>query len=321
MSDVKQPGMKPMAEQAAEARAGEAATGAARPEQTGARVSQGHPMETGKGAMVGRVITFVGLVLLSVMFLIPFVFQVLVSFSSVADVDLLTQLGFPPTVQAESNYRGVFEQVPFAKYYFNSLFVAGWVTLLQVITCSMAAYAFSRLRWAGRDKVFLLYLGTLMVPAVVLMVPNFVIILELGMFDDYTGLIIPAAFSAYGTFLLRQFMLTIPTSLDEAAAIDGAGHWTIFTQVILPLSRPGLIVLAIFSYLFNYNSFFWPLILTKSENLRVLPVGLLQFDSSYGQDTPKIMAASLMSMIVPVILFLLLQKYLVRGIQLGAVKG
>ncbi len=279
------------------------------------------PMEgSGTRATLNRVITFTALVAVAITFVIPFVFQILVSLSSLTDVDLLTQTFFPPVLQPE-NYERVFERVPFAKYYFNSLFVAGWATLLQVITCSMAAYAFARLEWPGRDKVFLLYLGTLMVPAVVLMVPNFVIILELGMFDDYTGLIIPAAFSAYGTFLLRQFMLTIPSSLDEAAAIDGAGHWRIFTQIILPLARPGLIVLAIFAYLFNYASFFWPLILTKSENLRVLPVGLLQFDSTYGRDTPAIMAASLMAMIVPVILFLFLQKYLVRGIQLGAVKG
>ncbi|MEO1129867.1 MAG: carbohydrate ABC transporter permease [Planctomycetota bacterium] len=278
------------------------------------------PMEGGSGATVLRVITFIGLVLLGVTFVVPFAFQVLVSLSTVADVDLLTQTGFPPALRPE-NYADVFRQVPFGKYFFNSFFVAGWATLLQVITCSMAAYAFSRIQWPGRDKVFLLYLATLMVPGVVLMVPNFVIILRLGMFDDYTGLIIPAAFSAYGTFLLRQFMLTIPSSLDEAASIDGAGHWRIFTQVILPLARPGIIVLAIFAFLFNYNSFFWPLILTKSENLRVLPVGLLQFDSTYGSETPKIMAASLMAMIPPVILFLLLQKYLVRGIQLGAVKG
>jgi ABC-type glycerol-3-phosphate transport system permease component len=312
--------MKPMAETGARSAAGAAATGGPKPTGRGAVVSKGHPMDTGSGATLGRVVVFIGLVVLGVMFLVPFAFQVLVSLSSVADVDLLTQVGFPPVLKFD-NYSGVFEQVPFAKYYFNSLFVAGWATLLQVITCSMAAYAFARVRWPGRDKVFLLYLGTLMVPGVVLMVPNFVIILQLGMFDDYTGLVIPAAFSAYGTFLLRQFMLTIPSSLDEAASIDGAGHWRIFTQIILPLARPGIIVLAIFAFLFNYNSFFWPLILTKSDNLRVLPVGLLQFDSTYGSDTPKIMAASLMSMVVPVVLFLFLQKYLVRGIQLGAVKG
>ncbi len=270
--------------------------------------------------VLARPLVFVGLVVLGVTFVVPFVWQVLISLSDLGDVDRLTQTGFPPSVSLDA-YGDVFEKVPFATYFFNSFFVAGWVTLLQVITCSMAAYAFSRLHWPGREQVFLLYLGTLMVPAVVLMVPNFVVILELGMFDDYTGLIIPAAFSAYGTFLLRQFMLTIPSSLDESAAIDGAGHWRIFTQVILPLARPGVIVLAIFAFLFNYNSFFWPLILTQSENLRVLPVGLLQFDSTYGRETPAIMAASLMAMVPPIILFLLLQKYLVKGIQLGAVKG
>lgn len=269
---------------------------------------------------LSRTAIFAGLVLLGFTFIVPFLWQVLISLSSLTDVDLLTQTGFPPVVKPE-NYPQVFEKVDFGRYFFNSFFVAGWVTLLQVITSSMAAYAFSRIRWPGRDRVFMLYLGTLMIPGVVLMVPNFAVVLALGLFNNYWGLIIPGAFSAYGTFLLRQFMLTIPTSLDEAAAIDGCGHWRIFTQVVLPLARPGLIVLAIFTFLGNYNSFFWPLILTKDDNLRTLPIGLLAFDSTYGRETPLIMAASLMAMIPPVILFLCLQKYLVRGIQLGAVKG
>ncbi|MEM8834894.1 MAG: carbohydrate ABC transporter permease [Planctomycetota bacterium] len=267
-----------------------------------------------------RALVFVGLVLLGITFVLPFVWQVLISVSSLTDVDLLTQLGYPPDLKPE-NYGEVFEKVEFARYFFNSIFIAGWATLLQVITCAMAAYAFARLSWPGRDKVFFLYLGTLMVPGVVLMVPNFVIVLRLGMFNDYLGLIIPAAFSAYGTFLLRQFMLTVPSSLDEAAAIDGASHWRIFTQIMLPMARPGLIVLAIFAFLFNYNSFFWPLILIKDDNLRTLPIGLMAFDSTYGRDTPLIMAGSLMAMIPPIIVFLVLQKYLVKGIQLGAVKG
>lgn len=273
-----------------------------------------------KSRGIGKGLVFIGLCLLGVSFVLPFVWQVLMSLSTVADVDLLAQTGWPPVVKPE-NYPQVFEKVAFGRYFFNSVFVAGWVTLLQVITCSMAAYAFSRISWPGRERVFMLYLGTLMIPGVVLMVPNFAVILKLGMFNDYLGLIIPGAFSAYGTFLLRQFMLTIPSSLDEAAAIDGATHWGIFTRVILPLARPGLIVLAIFCFLGNYNSFFWPLILTKSDNLRTLPIGLLTFDSTYGRETPLIMAASLMAMIPPVLIFLVLNKYLVKGIQIGAVKG
>jgi len=279
-----------------------------------------------------RAVLFVALVALGLTFAAPFVWQLLIAVSDRSEVDLLTRLGFPLSVHPENFARvmtgsglgeadQLSQRVDFARAFFNSFFIAGWVTLLQVVTCSMAAYAFARIRWPGREKVFLMYLATLMVPGVILMVPNFVVILKLNMFDDYTGLIIPAAFSAYGTFLLRQFMLTIPSSLDEAAAIDGAGHFRIFTQVILPLTRPGVIVLAIFAFLFNYYSFFWPLIITKSPNLRVLPIALQAFDSSYGRETPLIMAASLLAMIPPVILFLLLQKYLVRGIQLGAVKG
>ncbi len=263
---------------------------------------------------------FAGLIAVGVSFVAPFVWQVLMSMSTITDVDLLSKTWFPLDVRPE-NYARVFDQVGYGTYFFNSLFVAGWVTLLQIITCSMAAYAFSRLRWPGRDQLFLLYLGTLMIPGVVLMAPNFAIILQLGMFNTYAGLIIPSAFSAYGTFLLRQFMLTIPPSLDEAASIDGAGHWRIFTQVILPLARPGIIVMSIFTFLFNYNSFFWPLILVKDDNLRTLPIGLLQFEASHGRDTPLIMAGSLMAMAPPILLFLLLQKHLVKGVQLGAVKG
>ncbi|HPO15747.1 MAG TPA: carbohydrate ABC transporter permease, partial [Candidatus Hydrogenedentes bacterium] len=169
--------------------------------------------------------------------------------------------------------------------------------------------------------VFKLYLATLMIPGVVTMIPNFTIMVKLHLLDSYLGLIVPVSFTAFGTFLLRQFMLTIPPSLDEAATIDGASHWQIFWDVILPLARPGLIVLAIFTFLGNYGSFFWPLVIIKSEHLRTLPVGMVYFDTIYGRQTNLIMAASVMNIVPLIILFVILQKYLVRGIQLGAVKG
>jgi multiple sugar transport system permease protein len=275
---------------------------------------------TSTSALIWRSLGFLLLVGLAVSFIIPFVWQTLLSLSSNADTELVSKTGLPPTLHPE-NYTLMMRLIPFGKYFFNSLFVAAWITLIQVVSSAMAAYAFSRMRWPGRDKVFLLYLATMMIPDVVLMVPRFAIVLGLDMYNNYAGLILPVSFSAFGTFLLRQFMLTIPQSLDEAAAIDGASHWQIFTQVILPLARPGLIVLAIFTFLFQYNSFFWPLIMIKDTNLRTLPIGLLEFDTSYGQDTPKIMAASLLAMIPAALLFIVMQKYLVKGIQLGAVKG
>jgi ABC-type glycerol-3-phosphate transport system permease component len=161
----------------------------------------------------------------------------------------------------------------------------------------------------------------MMIPGVVTMIPNYTLMVKLHMLDSYTGLIVPSAFGAFGTFLLRQFMLTIPKALDEAATIDGAGHWSVFVDVVLPLARPGLIALAIFTFLGNYGSFYWPLILIKTESLRTLPIGIMYFDGNYGQQTNLLMAASLMSLLPPIVLFLIGQKYLVKGIAFGAVKG
>jgi multiple sugar transport system permease protein len=211
--------------------------------------------------------------------------------------------------------------IPFARFYWNSLFVAAWVTFLQVITSSLAAFSFSRLQWPGRDKVFLLYLSTLMLPGLVVVITNYQIMIQLGLVDTLTGLILPSAFTAFGTFLLRQFMLAIPNSFDEAAEMDGASKWRIYIDVILPLSRPGLIALTIFTFVGNYQSFFWPLVMLRDQEKYTLPVGLLFFDSEVGQSTHLLMAAVTMSVVPMIILFIFLQKFLISGIQLGGVKG
>jgi len=260
------------------------------------------------------------LVVASFTLTLPFVWMLLTSFKSLSEIGIGSWLpgaaGWHP-----KNFLDVFSQIPFLRYYWNSIFITSCVTFLQVFTSSLAAFAFARLEWPGRDKVFLLYLTTMMLPGLVMMIPNFQIMISLHLVNTMIGLILPAAFTAFGTFLLRQFMMTIPTSIDEAAEIDGANPWRVYWDVILPLAKPGLITLAIFTFIGNYQSFFWPLVMLKSQYKYTLPIGLLYFDSSAGQQTNLLMAAVTMSVIPMIIIFVVLQKYLVKGIQLGAVKG
>jgi multiple sugar transport system permease protein len=226
----------------------------------------------------------------------------------------------PRTVRLD-NYHEMTHQIPFGGYYMNSVIVSVAITLGQVLTSAMAAFAFARLRFPGRDRIFLCYLGTLMVPSAVLMIPNFMLLAELHLVDTYAGLIIPSMFSAYGTFLLRQFFLTIPRDLEDAARIDGCGYWGIFQNIAIPLSLPGIATLAIFTFLGSWQSFFWPLIITYSEELKTLPVGLSFFNRLYGTRYTLLMAGSTMMLIPIVAVFLAGQKYFISGIRLGALKG
>ena len=285
------------------------------------------PQETGRLIVAGSLHLL--LAVLALTLVLPFVWMLLTSLKPLEEVGLESWI---PSALKWENYAVLFgfgpaaddiqyQGIAYGRWYANSLFVAGSVTFLQVLTSALAAFSFARLKWPGRDKVFLLYLSTMMLPSLVMMIPNYQIMITLGLVDTYWGLIIPAAFSAFGTFLLRQFMLTIPASLDEAAEIDGASKWRLFLDVILPLSRPGLITLTIFTFIGNYQSFFWPLVMLKSTHRYTLPVGLLFFDSSQGQQTNVLMAAITLSILPMIVVFIVLQKYLVKGIQLGAVKG
>jgi ABC-type glycerol-3-phosphate transport system permease component len=260
---------------------------------------------------------------------IPFIWMVAASFKPRHEVEEVNIVPKEPTAR---NYPIVLDRAPdpvsgknlglrFGRWYFNSVFIAVAVTFLQVLTSAMAAYAFSRIQWRGRDTVFLLYLATMMIPGVVTMIPNFQVMVYLKFLNTYRGLIIPAAFSAFGTFLLRQFMLSIPPAFDEAAKMDGAKHWQVFWGIIMPLARPGVIALAIITFLGTYQSFFWPLIMLNVDQYYPMPVGMLALDSSYGRQTELIMAATVMNVAPLIVVFVLFQKLLVKGLQLGGVKG
>lgn len=227
-----------------------------------------------------------------------------------------------PTSFVWRNYFEVWEVVPFARFYFNSIFVAVCVTAAQVTTSAMAAYAFARLYFPGRDKVFLGYLATMMVPGAVTMIPVFILLRYLGWIDTYKALIFPAAFTAYGTFLLRQFFLTLPKDLEDAAKIDGCSHLGIFWRIILPLSKPALATLTTFTFMGNWMSFMWPLIVLNTHDKFTLPVGLAYFRGLYGStEWTLLMAASVMFVFPIIVVFVFNQRFFIEGIKLTGIKG
>lgn len=209
----------------------------------------------------------------------------------------------------------------FVMFYINSIIVVVAVTVGQLVTCSMAAFAFSRLRFPGRDVLFFGYLATMMIPAAVTLVPVFMLMTALRWTDTYKALILPGVFSAYGTFLLRQFFMTLPRELEEAAKIDGAGLFRIYLTIALPLSKPALATLATFTFMGNWQSFLWPLLMLSDPNKFTLPLGLQQFQTLYTTRWHLMMAASMIALIPVIILFIFNQRYFVEGVKLSGIKG
>jgi len=228
---------------------------------------------------------------------------------------------FVPTMFEWKNYVEAVNTVPFGRFYLNSIIVGVAVTLGQVLTSSFAAYAFSRLVFPGRDKLFFAYLATMMIPGSVTMIPVYVLMKIFGWIDSYKVLIIPAMFSAYGTFLLRQFFMTLPKELEDAAKIDGCGYLRIFWTIILPLSKPALATLTVFTFMGNWGSFMWPLLVTNTMEMRTLPIGLQSFQSQYSSQWHLLMAGSIMMMLPMVIIFIFTQRFFVESIKLTGVKG
>jgi len=220
------------------------------------------------------------------------------------------------------NFVSAWTQVPFGLFLLNSLKVAGLITLGQLVTSSMAAYAFARLRFPGREIVFGLYLSSLMVPGQVTIIPLYILMKHLGLIDNHAALILPGLASAFGTFLLRQFFLGIPRELEEAAIVDGAGLLRVLLVIILPLSRPALAALAIFTFNTAWNDFFNPLIFLDTPRNMTLPIGLNLLQGEFAGTSPAIMMAGAFMAVLPVlIVFLFAQRYIVEGITLSGLKG
>lgn len=225
----------------------------------------------------------------------------------------------PDTVTLE-NYVYVFSQVPFARYLFNSFFVSAAVTVIALWFHSMAAYALARLDFPGRERLFLVIFSTMLVSAPVTIIPTFIIVRSLGMVDNYAGLIVPAIFNAFGIFLLRQFYVSLPDELEEAALVDGASYWAIYWRIVLPLSRPILAALTVFFFLANWNSFVWPMTVTSDPNLRVVQLGIQTFQQQYAADWNYILTASTVAALPTLVIFFVFQKQIVASIKTSGLK-
>jgi multiple sugar transport system permease protein len=268
----------------------------------------------------GKMMLYLVLTTLAVGMVIPFVWMLSTSLKTNQYVMTFPPQFIPRPLSFES-YTRLFELYPMGRMFGNSLFAAAATTLGQLVTCSMAAYAFARMRFRGREVLFLIYLATLMVPFQVTITPLFILMRLLGWINTAQGLIVPGIFSAFGTFLLRQHLLTIPRELEEAAFLDGASHFTVFRRIILPLATPALATLAVFAFMGSWNAFLWPLFILQDLEKMTLPVGLATLHGRYLTEWNLVMAGTVITTVPMILVYLFAQKYLVKGFVTSGLKG
>jgi multiple sugar transport system permease protein len=264
------------------------------------------------------------LIAVTLTMVVPFIWMVSTSLKPSG-----SEFAYPPEILPThfdfSNYQDLFTLVPFGRYFLNTAIVTFLTVAGQLIVCSMAAYGFSRLHFFGRDTIFLIYLATMMIPFQITLIPLFLIVFRLGWINSYQGLIVPALSSVFGIFLLRQSFMGIPQDYHDAARIDGAGEFTIFTRVFLPLTGPALTTLGVFAFMGTWTDLLWPLLIARDQELRTLELGLAYFNASttaFRQTNwPMVMAAAVVVMLPVLIVYIFAQRYFVAGISLSGVKG
>lgn len=269
---------------------------------------------------VSGVLVNLALVLASLASAGPLLWMLSVSFMAPGEASR-----FPPPVVPSAatldNYRALFSTLGMGRSFLNSFVVASASTLLSLCFNVTAGYAFAKLEFRGRDRLFRLLLGALVIPGQVAMIPLFLLLKELGLVNTYAGVLIPSLASVFGIFLVRQYARSIPDELLEAARIDGAGELRTFVSMVLPTLTPIIVTLALFSFLGSWNDFLWPLIVLSDDDLRTLPVALAALSREHVQDRELMMAGSVLTVLPVLVLFLSLQRYYLRGIFAGSVKG
>lgn len=272
---------------------------------------------------VTSALTFLALLIMATLIALPFFWMLSTSLKP----DLRAVYQFPPDwIPAEpawGNYLRAWRSAPFGRYTINSVIVATSVMVLQVVNGCLCAYVFSRIRFPGRDVLFLLFLAVLMIPTQVTVVPNYIILSRLDWLDSYWALIIPFAATAFGTFLIRQSFLGIPQDLVDAALIDGATHLQILRNIMIPLSKPAIITFALLSFNWRWNDYFWVLIMTTSDAMRTLPIGIVAMrgGAEGGSNWHIIMAATIIVLLPVLLLFIFAQRYFIEGIARTGLKG
>ena len=274
-----------------------------------------------KSAIVTKVIVYVLLILIAALMLIPFIWMLSASIKSDREVFQMNPFVLIPSSPKWSNYSEIWTKIPFAKFVENTIFLTIVVTILQLLTSSFAAYAFAKLDFKYKNVLFLGYLSTIAMPWQVYMVPQFIMMRKMGLNDKLLAMICLQAFSAFGVFLMKQFYEGIPSSLCEAARIDGMSEYKIYSTIMLPLSKPALSTLTIFTFVSTWNDYLGPLIYLKSESKKTIQLGLKMFIGQYSSDYGLIMAGSVLSLIPVLIVFLILQKYFVEGVASTGIKG
>lgn len=262
------------------------------------------------------------MILLIAIMVLPFVWMLSTSLKSQEYILQTTPQLIPDPLTFDS-YSRLGERINLARTFFNSVFVAVASTLGQILVSAMAAFAFARIEWRGRNLVFVLYLATMMIPSVVLVIPQFVLVRSLGWMNTYTALIVPGLFNAFGTFLLRQSFLSLPKDFEEAAFVDGANYFTIFSHIVLPLSQPALATLAVFSFMGSWNAYLWPLFVARQETVMTLPVALasLQGGPRALTEWNMVMAGSVVAVLPILVVYLLAQRWFVQGVVSSGIKG
>ncbi len=268
---------------------------------------------------LGRIGLHAVLLTIGILFLLPFAWSISTSLKPLSDLFTVSPSLIPSTIRWE-NYSDVFDTAPFLRFYANSVIVTVARTIGQVMIASVAAFAFSQLRFPGRDVLFFILLAGLMVPDQVLIVPRFIIMRQLGWFDTYQGLIVPLLFSSFGVFLLRQYFLGIPRDFHEAAKLEGANPFQIYWHIYMPLARPALAAFGFLTLLSSWNEFLWALTVTSQTDMRVLSVGLALFQGQFFTNNAILLAAANMATFPLLIAFLFFQKQLVEGVALSGLK-